>query len=347
MQIDIVSQQSIQLELTGQTGGVNSVEILPGGLTSGPAVTVEVAALGNPSFTIDGVATNIEISHDIVIAGGSAAAPTIQTAPVVTGTNTQSSLLSTNNGAWNNSPASYSYQWLRDGVAISGATNNTYTVVLADVGTSITCRVRATNTGGYGESTSNAIVIIAAPVNTGLPIISGTPSVAGVLSVSNGTWLHSPTYSYQWLRNGVNISGATSNTYTVQADDQGQQISARVTGTNAAGSASVTSSSAAIAGVSSAGAPGYVGTGFSVIETPPTWDWSLAQMEPSRAGVTTFTTYEVGPGKTYAEPDDVPWLTLQPGDVVKIYHRPTPYKRILFIGVRGAWDKWITIKGIS
>lgn len=64
MQIDIVSQQSIQLELTGQTGGVNSVEIQPGGLTSGPSVTVEVSQLNNPSFTIEGIATNIEISNE-------------------------------------------------------------------------------------------------------------------------------------------------------------------------------------------------------------------------------------------------------------------------------------------
>lgn len=71
MQIDIVSQQGIQLELTGQSGGVNSVEIVPGGLTSGPAVTVELVAIGSPSFTIDGLATNIEISHDIIVAGAS------------------------------------------------------------------------------------------------------------------------------------------------------------------------------------------------------------------------------------------------------------------------------------
>lgn len=347
MQIDIVSQQGIQLELTGQSGGVNSVEILPGGLTSGPAVTVELVALGSPSFTIDGLATNIEISHDIIVAGaGTAAAPTVQTAPIVSGPNTQASLLSVTNGAWNNSPTTYTYQWLRDGVVIPSATNNTYTVSGSDVGSAVSCRVRATNTGGYGESTSNNITIIAAPVNTGLPIISGTPSVAGTLSVSNGTWLHSPSFTYQWMRNGTDIGAATSNTYVVQADDQGQQISARVTGTNAAGNASVNSNTASVAGVSAAGAPGFVGSGFSVIETPPTWDWSLTQMEPSRAGVTTFTTYEVGPGKTYAEPDDVPWLTLLPGDVVKIYHRPAPYKRIIFVGVRGAWDKWITIEGV-
>lgn len=88
MQVDIVSQQSIQLELTGQTGGVSSVEILPGGLTSGPAVTVELAALGNPSFTIDGVATNIEISQDVVVSGGDNTALTTRVDSIETTLNT-------------------------------------------------------------------------------------------------------------------------------------------------------------------------------------------------------------------------------------------------------------------
>ena len=37
-------------------------------------------------------------------------------------------------------------------------------------------------------------------------------------------------------------------------------------------------------------------------------------------------TYEVGPGKTFANIGDVPWELLQPGDTVLIYWRSTPYK---------------------
>ena len=44
-----------------------------------------------------------------------------------------------------------------------------------------------------------------------------------VLTCSQGSWLHEPTYLlYQWMRNGTVISGQTGTTYTLQAADQGQ-----------------------------------------------------------------------------------------------------------------------------
>src|SRR5215475_4110242 len=80
-----------------------------------------------------------------------------------------------------------------------------------------------------------------APVNTVLPIISGAIVVGQQLSVNTGTWLNSPTlYSYQWLRNSVTISSATSNVYTLVSADVGTIIGVRVTARNSVGSASVT-----------------------------------------------------------------------------------------------------------
>ncbi len=67
--IEISSQQSINLELTGQTGGVNSIEITPGGLVDNQAVTVEVSNIFTPNFTIEGIATNVSVSQDVVFVG--------------------------------------------------------------------------------------------------------------------------------------------------------------------------------------------------------------------------------------------------------------------------------------
>lgn len=55
-------------------------------------------------------------------------------------------------GSWNSNdayiPTSYTYQWTRSGVDISGATNNTYTTGAGDVEKIIGCRVTATNLRG-------------------------------------------------------------------------------------------------------------------------------------------------------------------------------------------------------
>jgi hypothetical protein len=84
-------------------------------------------------------------------------APVNVSAPVVSGTASVGSVLTTTNGTWDNEPTSYTYQWKRNGSNILSATANTYTVVAADVSQSITCTVTATNDAGSASATSNTI----------------------------------------------------------------------------------------------------------------------------------------------------------------------------------------------
>lgn len=67
--------------------------------------------------------------------------------------------------------------------------------------------------------------------NSVVPAISGTPEIGQTLSVSDGTWTGSAsrTYSYQWTRDGADIDGATANTYTLVAADDGADIGCTVT----------------------------------------------------------------------------------------------------------------------
>jgi len=85
-----------------------------------------------------------------------------------------------------------------------------------------------------------------APVNTEAPIVTGpNPGVwyiGDTISTSNGTWTGSPTFTYQWTRQGVTIVGETSSTYVLQDIDIQQEIRSYVTGTNAGGSDSAFSS---------------------------------------------------------------------------------------------------------
>lgn len=82
------------------------------------------------------------------------------------------------------------------------------------------------------------------PINTALPAISGTPSTGQTLTVSNGSWINSPTsYAYQWKRNGASLVGGQNQTWTVISGDEGTALSCTVTATNASGSTAATSTS--------------------------------------------------------------------------------------------------------
>ncbi len=85
------------------------------------------------------------------------------------------------------------------------------------------------------------LVTGAAPVNITLPNISGTIAENEVVTVNNGGWLDVDTFTYQWKKGGVNISGATSKTYTIQVADHGGILTCVVTGHNTVGTASATS----------------------------------------------------------------------------------------------------------
>jgi hypothetical protein len=183
-------------------------------------------------------------------AGGGGIPPSNTVAPVISGSSVIGSTLSSTTGTWAGDPViTYSYQWKRAGVNIVGETNSTYVLVAADYNQAITCEVTATNAFGTASATSNSITGTAtAPVNTVAPVISGTAVVGQILSSTTGTWTGAPTptYTYQWKRNGSNIVSATSSTYTLVQADATFAITCAVTATNAAGSAEATSNSLTI-----------------------------------------------------------------------------------------------------
>lgn len=182
--------------------------------------------------------------------GGGNVAPSNVTAPVISGSTSLGSVLSTTNGTWSGVPAtfSYTYQWKRNGSPIGGATASTYTTVVADSLANITCDVTADNgVAPTATAVSNTLTMANyTPANTVAPSISGNQWQGQVLTTTNGTWTNSPTtFTYQWRRGGVDIGGATASTYTLVAADRGTNITCVVTASNGL-SASATSNTLAI-----------------------------------------------------------------------------------------------------
>lgn len=171
--------------------------------------------------------------------GPSAVVPSNINPPSLTGSGIIGTTVSCSDGIWiGTPPITFTYQWQRDGVDITGETASVYLLVIADFAAKITCKVTATNVVGSVPADSDYIVGIGvAPSNTVAPVISGTNTVGSVLSTTNGTWTGtSPiTYTYQWQRDGSNISGATSSTYTTVQADASYKIICIVTATNIAG----------------------------------------------------------------------------------------------------------------
>lgn len=82
---------------------------------------------------------------------------TATSAPTITGTAKVGRVLSATPGAWSADGLSFTYQWLRDGQPIAGATAATYRAVGVDHRARLSVRVTASKAGaGTGQSTSAA-----------------------------------------------------------------------------------------------------------------------------------------------------------------------------------------------
>jgi len=158
--------------------------------------------------------------------------------------------------------APLSYQWQKNGANITGATSASYTTPItttADSGSAFA--VVVTNTAGTVTSAAATLTVTAAAV---APTITTQPAnqtvtagqTATITVVAAGT----APLTYQWQKNGANLTGATSASYTTPATttaDSGSTF--RVVVANTAGT--VTSAAATLTVTAAAVAP--------TITTPP------------------------------------------------------------------------------
>jgi hypothetical protein len=220
---------------------------------------------------------------------GSAPEPTRE--PEIGGEAKVGAELSCTQGEWAGAPTpTFTYQWLLGGAEVAGATGKTFTVGSSARGLIVSCRVTGSNTEGTKSATSKGLHIPGTkPEAIELPSISGTPSVGFTLTCNRGIWSGKPppSFTYQWLREGVPIAGATGGTYVVEAGDAGHLLTCTVLGSNAEGSLEVESTNGAViahgvGGKTGGGGGTVTGGGTPVV---PTAAQILSSLKRQLAGI--------------------------------------------------------------
>jgi subtilisin family serine protease len=124
-------------------------------------------------------------------------------------------------GIWDNSPASYAYQWSRCNssgascTTLAGASQSTYLPVSADVGSTLQVAVTATNSNGSTTASSEPTMVVQAgsPANT-----FGKTTIGASTDPADANWMRADTFN---LGQAVSVSKLT---IYLQRLTSGQQV---------------------------------------------------------------------------------------------------------------------------
>ena len=194
---------AISVRVSATKPGFASADATTNAVTISPAIAAPAAS----------------ISGDASVNGGLAASPT-------TGGDTQ-----------------VTYQWLRAGKVIAGATASSYSPSTSDYLKPISVRTTVVQVGFKTMiTTSTARVIQAGNLVAPAVSITGSAVIAQTLSAT-GSIDSGVKASWQWLRDGSVIAGATRASYLLRADDVGHKVSLRATFTRTGFNAATSSTS--------------------------------------------------------------------------------------------------------
>jgi len=239
--------------------------------------------------------------------------PTV--APTVTASTNQTSICSGTNVTFTASPTnggtSPTYQWSKNGSAISGAASATYsTSAIANNDKFTVVLTSNANCASPATATSGQVTMTVTPTVT--PIVTASASQTSICSGTSVTFTASPTNggttpTYQWSKNGTAISGATSATYATSTIANNDKFSVVLTSNQACVSTNTANSNQiAISIVSnvnvtvsiSASPAGAIYAGQSVTFTAnpsnggsaPTYQWLKNNVTISGSTGATYTT---------------------------------------------------------
>lgn len=184
-----------------------------------------IAGATSATFAIASAATTDAASYAVTIsnaygtATSSAAAVTVTTSPIPATITSQPVSQTVNAGqnvafsvaAFGSSPLAY--QWQKNGTGIAGATANTLTLTNVAAADAANYTVVVSNATSTVTSAAAALAVNTAPAITTQPV--GVTAAVGQNVTFSVAATGSPAPTYQWLRNGVNLAGATASTLTL------------------------------------------------------------------------------------------------------------------------------------
>lgn len=109
--------------------------------------------------------------------------------------------------------APLSYQWRKGGQNILNATGTTYTIPSVQSGDAANYDVVVSNSAGSATSNPATLTVIVPPSISAHP--TGLTALQGTTVNFDVTATGTAPLSYQWMRNGNNINGATLSTYSI------------------------------------------------------------------------------------------------------------------------------------
>jgi hypothetical protein len=199
-----------------------------------------LAVNGSNVVSVGPSMTDITLSACLVVSAP--AAPIILVQPTnVTVASNSSAVLSVSA-----SPSNLQYQWFKNGTAVVGANSSYLQIQGAGSLNGDSYTVRVSNAQGSVTSNPAVVTVIPATITIYAQPVSVTSVIGGSANFSVVANLNNfGPLSYQWRKNGVAITGATTSNYSIAAvagTDNGAQYSVVITG----GGVSVTSNNATL-----------------------------------------------------------------------------------------------------
>lgn len=154
------------------------------------------------------------------------------------------------------SASGYTFQWYKDDTAIPSATSSSFYITTGAIAETHAGRYKVVVTNAAGSTTSEEAIISVISRGTGPSFTTQPSNQSGYVggSVSFSAAATGGTVTYQWRKNGANISGATSATLTLNNLSAGDAGNYTLVASNADGT---TSSSVATLTVNAATKPEF------------------------------------------------------------------------------------------